>query len=381
MDYKSTLNLPKTDFAMKASLSLKEPEFLAEWEGRGLYPEIRRLRKGKPKYVLHDGPPYANGDIHIGHAFNKILKDVIVKYKTMRGFDAPYQPGWDCHGMPIEHALFEKLGKTKQEVNQLDFRKQAHQFAMGFVGKQREQFKRLGVFGEWGAPYLTMAPEYEAAIVRVFRNLFQKGYIYRRKKPVLWCATCETALAEAEVEYEDRRDKTIYVKFPLKSFGDEAISRLISPKDTSVLIWTTTPWTLPANQALCFHPEAQYSVVEVERKGRRERFILAASRVEDFLTKTGLKKVGEIGTFEGRRVTSVDSERVLQCFHPFYHDRVSRGVTDQNVSLEEGTGIIHIAPGHGEEDYLIGKRFDLDIFSPVDEKGKFSHEVQEWEGE
>ena len=375
MDYKSTLNLPKTEFAMKANLTLKEPEFLAAWEARGLYQEIRRLRKGKPKYVLHDGPPYANGDIHIGHAFNKILKDLIVKYKTMKGFDAPYQPGWDCHGMPIEHALFEKLGKTKQEVDQLEFRRQAYQFAMNFVGKQREQFKRLGVFGEWEAPYLTLAPDYEAAIVRMFRSLFGKGYIYRRKKPVLWCATCETALAEAEVEYEDRPDISIYVKFEIpKDSLKEFSRRYTTDKDAPeldkllhrrvyFLVWTTTPWTLPANVALALHPKLLYGAFHIGE----ETFFLATERVQ-LLDTLGLK-------YKSAQVSAHGDHFLgLKYVRPFSPEP-GVVVTSEFVSMEKGTDIVHIAPGHGEEDYHVGLRNDLPIFSPVDEKGCFTTEV------
>ena len=268
MDYKATLNLPKTAFPMKADLPKREPEILARWEADDLYGQIRTARAGKPWFVLHDGPPYANGDIHIGHALNKILKDLIVRYKTMRGFDAPYVPGWDCHGMPIEHQLFKELGLTKQEIAQTAFREKARAYAQRYVDIQREQFKRLGVLGDWGRPYLTMAKDYELTILRVFRELVEAGYVYRGKKPVYWCATCETALAEAEVEYEDRQDTSIFVKFPVAeapaTMPESLLEVFRQPKRLAVAVWTTTPWTLPANAALCFNPHEQYVVLSQE---------------------------------------------------------------------------------------------------------------------
>jgi len=246
MDYKSSLNLPKTDFAMKADLPKREPVFLKAWLEKDLYRLIRDKYKGKPKYILHDGPPYANGDIHIGHALNKTLKDIIVKYKTMRGFDSAYVPGWDCHGLPVEHQLFKELKINKYQIPQLEFRKKAYDYALRYVSIQKEQFKRLGVFGDWENPYLTLAPDYEEAIVSSLAILCEKDYIYRGLKPVNWCFKCETALAEAEVEYEDHASDSIFVKFKLDDNQNY-------PDNTFFIIWTTTPWTLIANVAVAVH--------------------------------------------------------------------------------------------------------------------------------
>ncbi|MFH1858451.1 MAG: isoleucine--tRNA ligase [Candidatus Omnitrophota bacterium] len=380
MDYKSTLNLPKTDFPMKANLSQTEPKILSSWLKDNLYGEIRKWGKGKPKFVLHDGPPYANGDIHIGHALNKILKDVIVKYKTMCGFDAPYLPGWDCHGMPIEHALFEQLGKKKQDIDRVSFREKAKAFALQFVEKQREQFKRLGVFGEWDHPYLTLHPGYEAGIVRVFKELFLKGYIYRRKKPVLWCPSCETALAEAEVEYEDRSDDSIYVKFEiskesLKEFlkkgfaiaytGTDVLSQPDPNQRFYFVIWTTTPWTLPANVAVSLHPDKEYRLFPVGQ----EMWILAAERVGPVLSALNKStQESPVWVKPGKELIGLTYARPLS-------EAQGKVVTSDFVSMEEGTGIVHIAPGHGEEDYHVGLKYDLPVFSPVDQKGCFTEEV------
>ena len=362
--YKQTLNLPKTDFPMKANLTEMEPKILASWKDKNVYGELRRKRKGSPRFILHDGPPYANGDIHIGHALNKILKDIIVKYKTMKGMDAPYVPGWDCHGMPIEHALFEKLGKKKQDIDRVNFREKAKAFALEFVERQKGQFRRLGVFGDWEEPYLTLSPRYEARIIRVFKELYLKGYIYRRKKPVYWCPTCETALAEAEVEYEDRQDTSIYVKFPVKTFP-EKLKKAFSGKKVSIVIWTTTPWTLPANRALAFHPAHLYGAFE----GDGEVVICLPQRGKALFEKSGQAyyENGDMA-FKGREYEGTECENPLA-------GNLSRVVTAETVNLEEGTGIVHIAPGHGEEDYFIGREHRLDVFSPVDEKGRFTEEV------
>jgi isoleucyl-tRNA synthetase len=358
MDYKATLNLPKTSFPMKANLPVREPAALARWEESNLYGLIRKARAGAKPFILHDGPPYANGDIHIGHALNKILKDLIVRYKTMRGFDAPYVPGWDCHGMPIEHQLFKELKLTKHQIAQTDFRQKARAYAERYVGIQREQFKRLAVQGDWTRPYLTMAKDYELTILRVFRELLEKGYIYRGKKPVYWCATCETALAEAEVEYEDRTDTSIYVKFPVKD-------RL------AVAVWTTTPWTLPANVALAFHPEARYVALH-HPEGDHDLIVaeaLAPRFAEVLGVKTDVKAMGTGRELAGWRGAAP------------YGGRQSAAVTDDGVSMTEGTGIVHIAPGHGHEDYFIGQRNKLETLSPVDHQGKFTKDVPQFAGQ
>ncbi len=365
-DYKSTLNLPKTAFAMKAELPKREPECLARWEAQDLYGQIRKARAGKERFVLHDGPPYANGDIHIGHALNKILKDVIVRYKTMRGFDAPYIPGWDCHGMPIEHALFKELKITKHQIAQTDFRQKARAYAEKYVGIQREQFKRLAVMGDWAQPYLTMAKDYELTILRVFRELVQAGYIYRGKKPVYWCATDETALAEAEVEYEDRKDTSIYVTFPVIS-PPQGHEKLFS-QAVAVVAWTTTPWTLPANVALCFHPDANYTLLEGS-----PHLLVASDLAERFATLLHTAHVRRLGEVTGKELQG------MRCRGPFGGESVA--VTDDGVSMAEGTGVVHIAPGHGTEDYMIGQRQKLPVLSPVDHQGRFTKDVPAYAGQ
>jgi isoleucyl-tRNA synthetase len=388
MDYKSTLNLPKTTFPMKANLPEREPQLIARWQQENLYGQIRKAGADKPRFILHDGPPYANGDIHIGHALNKILKDIIVRYKTMRGFDAPYVPGWDCHGMPIEHQLFKELNLTKHQIDQISFRQQARAYAQRFVDIQREQFQRLGVSGDWAHPYLTMEAGYELTILRTFRELVQAAYIYRGKKPVYWCATCETALAEAEVEYEDRQDISIYVKFKVT---DEQVGSVLSGAKPAragpiyLVIWTTTPWTLPANVAVAIHPHSTYRLVELE-KG--ELWILGDGLADTLLSKhISGTPTRTLWVKPGAHLNEVRYER------PFPHQAAravepklvseleGRVVIDEGVSITEGTGIVHIAPGHGHEDYLIGQRYRLDILSPVDHQGKFTAEVAEFAGQ
>jgi len=260
--YQKTLNLPKTSFGMRAGLTQKEPTILKMWEKEGLYAKIRKQGKGKSTFILHDGPPYANGDIHIGHALNKILKDIIVKFRTMQGFDSLYIPGWDCHGLPIEHNLLKELKKNKADVDCVDFRKKAHDYAMKYVGIQREQFKRLGIFGEWDNPYLTIDPQYEYWILKSLGELNKKGYVYRGLKPVNWCFKCETALAEAEVEHEDHTSPSIYVKFEVGNKDWSPVGKL-GDKKVSLLIWTTTPWTLVANVAVAVHAAFKYSLVDI----------------------------------------------------------------------------------------------------------------------
>ena len=381
MDYKATLNLPKTSFSMKADLPRREPELLSQWQAADLYGQIRRARAGRPTFLLHDGPPYANGDIHIGHALNKVLKDLIVRYKTMRGFDAPYVPGWDCHGMPIEHQLFKELGLTKHQIDQVSFRAKARDYAQRYVETQREQFKRLAVLGDWEAPYLTMAPEYVLATLRIFRELVQAGCIYRGKKPVYWCASCETALAEAEVEYEDRQDTSIYVKFPIKTVTPRVV---LNPEwaGASVLVWTTTPWTLPANVAVCFHPDAEYALIAVKKDGQEQRIVLAAKLADAVCSKLGLEQVQVIQSLDGNTLAAdlAAGEKRLVCRRPIGEGE-SVGVTDSGVSLEEGTGVVHIAPGHGREDFEIGQRYRLPVLSPVDAQGRYTEDVPAWKGQ
>ncbi|MBI3996556.1 MAG: isoleucine--tRNA ligase [Candidatus Omnitrophica bacterium] len=371
MDYKSTLNLPKTTFPMKAELPKREPEMLARWQQADLYQQIRKARAGASPFLLHDGPPYANGDIHIGHALNKILKDLIVRYKTMRGFDAPYIPGWDCHGMPIEHQLFKELKITKHQIAQTEFRQKARAYAQKYVDIQREQFKRLGVMGDWEHPYLTMAKDYELTILRVFRELLEAGYIYRGKKPVYWCATCETALAEAEVEYEDRQDASIFVKFPLTETSARKLpgfSGTGAARKLFFVVWTTTPWTLPANVAVAMHPSEGYHYIDV---GDEVRIIAKPLALSKPFFKGSL-----LGSATGRELAG---ERI-EYQQPF-SSSPGRVVTDEYVSMEEGTGIVHVAPGHGHEDYVIGQREKLETLSPVDHQGKFTKDVPQFSGQ
>jgi len=364
MDYKSTLNLPKTSFPMKAELPKREPEVIARWQQDDLYGQIRQARAAAThRFILHDGPPYANGDIHIGHALNKILKDLIVRYKTMRGFDAPYVPGWDCHGMPIEHQLFKELKLTKAQIGQTEFRQKARAYAQRYVDIQREQFKRLGVLGDWDHPYLTMEPGYELTILRVFRELLEAGYIYRGKKPVYWCATCETALAEAEVEYETKRSPSLHTSFPVKSVLGKSLTGV------EAFVWTTTPWTLPGNVALAFHPQGHYVVGEVKWRQKVWK-LLMGKQLAETQYRAHLTNVEDLG--QTMLLGSAFEGAVFQ--HPFL-DRTVQGVLDEGVSLAEGTGIVHIAPGHGPEDYVIGQRYHLAIRSPVDERGRFTEEV------
>jgi isoleucyl-tRNA synthetase len=369
MDYQKTLNLPKTDFAMRASLAQKEPLWLEKWDKEGLYPKIREKSKGRPFFILHDGPPYANGDIHIGHALNKILKDMIVKMKTMQGYDSLYIPGWDCHGLPIEHQLFKQLKKKKSEVDCLDFRRQAHAYAMKYVGIQREQFKRLGIFGEWDNPYLTLAPEYEYWILNAFARLAQKGYVYRGLKPVNWCAHCETALAEAEVEYENHTSPSVYVRFKVNN--PQVMESFFSHKPVYLLIWTTTPWTLLANVAVAVHHDYSYHLMEFSD----EILVIESSLCEKVLAK-GEKTGGKIV-----KTLTGDGLQKLLYTHPFHLKNDCRVITVDYVTKEDGTGLVHTAPGHGQEDYEAGLAHRLDILMPVDDQGLFNKDAGVFAGQ
>lgn len=369
--YKDTLNLPVTDFPMKASLAQREPSMLQAWEQKDLYQQIRKQSAGKPKFVLHDGPPYANGHIHIGHALNKILKDMIVRYQALKGCDALYVPGWDCHGLPIEHACLKEMGKRKEDVERVEFRKLARAYAEKFVGIQREEFKRLGIFGEWDKPYLTMNYGYQSAIAESFLTIYEKGFIERRLKPVSWCWDCETALADAELEYEDKTDTAVYVKFLIddkkglsQKFG-EPIEKLINGKPVNLLIWTTTPWTLPANVGAAVNPDLKYSLIN-----RQDEILIVATDL--------IGKLKDILGFEIEPVNGVVGKRLadLQYQHPFI-DRKGKIILADYVSAEDGTGIVHIAPGHGEEDYQYGHlQNQLPVVSPVDSRGKFTKDFE-----
>ncbi len=369
MDYKATLNLPKTSFPMKANLPQREPEILKKWEEGRIYQKLREIAKDRPKYILHDGPPYANGHIHIGTALNKILKDLTVKSKNMAGFNGEYVPGWDCHGLPIEHQVDKELGSKKASYSISEKRKLCRVFASKFLDIQRQEFKRLGVMGEWDNPYQTMSYDYEATIVREFGRFVGKGSVYRGKKPVYWCASCETALAEAEVEYEDHTSPSITVKFEALSDFSERFPAL-KGKKVYVLIWTTTPWTLPANLAIAFHPD--YSYVAAEVNG--EVWILAEALLEQVMAQAGKTKYTVLAKFPGKQVEG------LKCRHPFI-DRESVLILANYITLDTGTGCVHTAPGHGQEDYESGIQYNIPIYSPVDDQGRFTSDVPFFAGQ
>lgn len=370
--WRDTVNLPKTAFPMKANLPVREVEILKQWRERDIYGQIRRVRAGRPRYILHDGPPYANGHIHIGHALNKILKDFVVRYKTQRGYDSPFVPGWDCHGLPVEYELFKELGITKRQIGQLDFRRRAHEYAMRFVRLQSEEFQRLGVLGDWANPYLTLDPGYEACIAASFGRLVEGGYIYRGRKPVYWCAVCETALAEAEVEYEEHEAPSICVGFPVASPVGELPGSLGVDGTASVTlaVWTTTPWTLMGNVAVAVHPDMRYCALSL---GEGRAVLVLSALADDFLERSGLSPAPRLGDCEGRQLAGLELE------HPFL-SRVVPVVCAEYVTAEQGTGAVHIAPGHGEEDYQVGLEYGLSVLSPVDEQGRFTSEAGDLAG-
>jgi len=369
MDYKKTLNLPQTPFPMKADLPKKEPAMLTAWEEKRLYSKILESAKGRKKYILHDGPPYANGHIHIGTALNKILKDIIVKATYMAGFDSCYVPGWDCHGLPIEHEVDKTLGERKNGMSKAEIRMLCRDYAAKFIDIQREEFKRLGVLGTWENPYLTMDYEYQATIVREFGKFVEGGYLYKGKKPVYWCATCHTALAEAEVEYAPHRSSSIFVKFPMISDIGKTLPSLRGKK-VSVIIWTTTPWTIPANLAIALHPTYKYVAAEVNG----EVYIVAEGLADIVMHTLGMKDYRVLETFEGSALEG------FKCRHPFL-DRESVIILADYVTLEAGTGCVHTAPGHGQEDYESGLRYGLPIYAPVDDDGRFTPDVEFFKGE
>ena len=362
--YNDTLNLPKTEFPMRGSLPQKEPAILERQAKAGIYQLIRKSREGHPKYILHDGPPYANGHIHLGHSLNKILKDMIVKYKTLQGFDAPYVPGWDTHGLPIEQRAMKELGLKRHEIDTLVFRDKCREFALGFVEIQREEFKRLGVIADWEHPYITLLPEFEEEQIKVFGTMAEKGYIYKGHKPVYWCPHCETSLAEAEIEYEEKKSFSIYVKFPVKDGKG-----LLKEENLFAVIWTTTPWTLPANLAVCVHPELTYVVM---RTGQ-ERYLVGEALLESFTKACGIESYEIEQKIQGKELEGV------VCRHPFL-DRDSIVILGEHVTTDAGTGCVHTAPGHGMEDFEAGKKYGLDILCPVDDKGRFTKEGGPFEG-
>ncbi len=379
-EYKDTLNLPKTEFPMRANLARREPEMVNRWQAMGLYQKLRQAGEGRPKYVLHDGPPYANGDIHLGHAVNKILKDIIVKARTLNGMDAPYVPGWDCHGLPIELVVEKTVGKSGVDVDAGRFRAACRDYARTQVDRQRTDFMRLGVVGDWDNPYLTMDHGVEANIVRALGGIIEAGHVTKGYKPVHWCAECGSALAEAEVEYDDKVSPAIDVRFRVV---DEAgfVARCGAPKGSegdgpvSVVIWTTTPWTLPANEAVALNGELEYVLVQVSTDQGPERLLLAEALYED--------AVGRYGAGEQAHVISYCSGAVLEgqkLRHPFYPREVPI-ILGEHVTLEAGTGAVHTAPGHGQEDYVVGLRYGLPVDHPVDGQGRFMPGTQFFEGE
>lgn len=357
MEYKDTLNLPQTDFPMKANLPQKEPEILSLWDKLNIYQKLREERKDKEKYILHDGPPYANGHIHIGHSLNKILKDILVKYQSMLGKDAPFVPGWDCHGLPIEQQVEKELKEKKISKDQLsksEFRKLCRDYASKFVEIQKEEFKRLGIIANWEKPYLTMRPSYQAQEILELGRIFKKGIAYRGKKPVYWCIYDKTAEAEAEVEYQEKKDPSVYVKF--KSVDE----------DVYFVIWTTTPWTLPANLGIMVHPEYEYAYY----KTQKGILIIAKELLEEFREKTGI-------TGNTVKIVKGKDLEFNEYYHPFI-DRVSKVYISEFVELSAGTGLVHMAPGHGQEDYIIGQRYGVEPFAPVDDEGRFTEEAPDW---
>jgi isoleucyl-tRNA synthetase len=371
-DYKGTINLPVTGFPMKADLAKREPEMLAAWERDDIYGKIRKVAKGRPTFILTDGPPYANGALHLGHSLNKILKDIIVKSRTLDGYDAPYVPGWDCHGLPIEMQVEKTHGRVGAKISAKAFRAACREYAIKQVDLQRGEFKRLGVLGDWNHPYLTMAPRFEAEQLRAFSLIIKNGHLYKGFKPVHWCLNCRSALAEAEVEYEDKTSPSVYVRFGVVDRADLAqrmgISaeqqRAMSDDPTSLAIWTTTPWTLPANRAVALHPQFAYSLVEFDLGEGRERLLLADELVTSVMSALGVTTWVAIAQATGEALEHL----VLQ--HPFYERQVPVILGD-HVTLDAGTGAVHTSPGHGLDDYIVGQRYNLEIDNPVGGDGRF----------
>jgi len=366
LELKKTLNLPKTDFPMKASLPQNEPKQLEAWQAENLYERILAARAGKPLFVLHDGPPYPTGTIHLGTGLNKILKDMIVKSRSMAGHCAPYVPGWDCHGLPIETQVEKELG-GKGKVSPAEFRQRCRAYATRYVEQHKRDFKRLGVFGRWNDPYLTMSHEYEATIAGAFLEFMEKGYVYRGRKPVYWCIYDNTALAEAEVEYEDHSSPSIWVAFKVVGGGKGDAAKIGS--DVSAVIWTTTPWTIPHNRALAFHPDYDYVVVATE-KGK---LLLAADRVAALQADCDIKQAEELARFKGRDFEGMKFQ------HPFLPIQVP-GVLADYVTLDQGSGIVHTAPGHGADDFVSGQKYNLEIYAPLDDNGVYTEGLPEYKG-
>lgn len=363
MDYSKTLNLLQTDFPMRGNLPQAEPKMQEWWNEVDMYAKVQESRRGKPKWVLHDGPPYANGDIHIGHALNKTLKDIVVRFKTLQGYDAPYVPGWDTHGLPIEQAIANSGKVDRKKMSVPEFRDYCKAYALEWVEKQKEQFKRVGIRGDWNNPYITLQPHFEAQQIRLFGGMVEKGYIYKGLKPVYWSPSSESALAEAEIEYRDKTSPSIYVAFDVKDGKGKL------PQDAAIVIWTTTPWTLPANLGISVHPEFDYAVVEAA--GRK--YVLAQGLVEAASKEIGWTDVKVLSTVKGSELDRAT------CKHPFY-DRESLVMNGQHVTLEAGTGCVHTAPGHGEDDFVIGQKYGIGVLNPIDDQGHFTKEAPGFEG-
>ncbi|MCK4914135.1 MAG: isoleucine--tRNA ligase [Planctomycetes bacterium] len=381
--YRNTLNLPKTGFSMKANLTQNEPQLRKKWAKDNIYAQIRQANQGKPQYILHDGPPYANGDIHMGHVINKVLKDFVVKYKTMLGFDAPFVPGWDCHGLPIEAKVMAELGEKLRQMTKPEIRKQCKKYASKYVKLQSKQFQNLGVFGDFDNPYLTLKPQYEAGILEIFAELVEKGLVYKQLKPIHWSIGCETALAEAELEYKDISSLSCFVNFPIEEQGVKKIAELgliekadIENAKVCLMIWTTTPWTLTANLAVAVNPNLEYTTISYENNGKKIISVIAAERLEA-ISSLDLQFTGSDKRVQGKELEG------LRYVHPF----VKNNPTDKDahmviladyVTVEDGTGLVHIAPGHGVEDYIAGQKYDLAIYSPVKDDGSYDETVPGW---
>ncbi|HEY9050459.1 MAG TPA: class I tRNA ligase family protein, partial [Gammaproteobacteria bacterium] len=374
-DYKHTLNLPETAFPMRGNLAQREPEILKAWTEQTLYQKIRKACKDRPQFILHDGPPYANGNIHIGHAVNKVLKDIIVKSKTLDGFDAPYVPGWDCHGLPIELNVEKKVGKPGAKVDAKTFRTKCREYAQSQVDGQREDFKRLGVFGDWDNPYLTMDFSFEANIVRSLGKIIDNNHLHKGSKPVHWCLDCGSALAEAEVEYYDKTSPAIDVVF--RAVNPAAIFKACGADENkhelALVIWTTTPWTLPANMAVCLHPDLEYTLIKAKTNIGTINLLLADALHEKALERYGADEFTILGRCHGHALENL----LLQ--HPFYKREVPVILGD-HVTTEAGTGAVHTAPGHGQDDFIVGQKYELEVYNPVGSDGVFLPDTELFAG-
>ena len=369
MSYKETINLPDTDFPMRANLSERELEYQKLWKENNVYERAIENRNDNEPFILHDGPPYANGDIHIGHALNKVLKDIVTRFSTLKGYYSPYVPGWDTHGLPIEHQVSKEMGDKIKELSVAELREKCKDYALKYVDRQKDQFKRLGIWGEWENPYLTLNPEYEVKQIEVFGEMAKKGLFYKGQKPVHWCPSCETALAEAEVEYHTDRTPSIYIKFPFAEEVEVGNVKL-SPKDSFMVIWTTTPWTIPSNLAITLHPEFDYVVVQVGN----DKLVIAEKLVDEVMNKVGIEEYEVISDpFKGKELEKVNTN------HPFM-DRKSLIILGEHVTLEDGTGCVHTAPGHGHDDFIVGQEYGLDVYAPMDSRGYFTDEAGEFAG-